>query len=429
MIRTPFVLRGAAANPRGSREMDFWPDATIAVDEKGIIRYAGKAAALPEQWQPVAQQRVGGVLFPGFIDAHVHLPQLDCRGRFGTSLLNWLHDFIYPAESLFEDDAVARDVARRFFQALTDAGTSTAMVFCTSHSRATDIAFEEAEASGLRVIMGNTLMDRGAPEQLCVPAMQAMIETERLIERWHRATPLLHFAVSPRFAPACSSELLRQAGVLAAKYDLHIQTHFNESLQEITSVRAIFPQTAHYAAVYHEAGILASKTVLGHSVHTSDSEMTLLAESGTAVAHCPDSNLFLGSGRFPLELHEQYGIRVALASDVGAGTTLNMLSVMRSMCHVQGRSLHPLLPLFLATLGGAQALNLQDETGSLTPGKSADIIVIPFPGNSLDSSELRSLTAVDLASTLVYTTSCERVLRHWVGGRELPVTAATSTRQ
>lgn len=427
-MRPPFVLTGAAANPRGPKEMDFWPEAAIVVDEKGMIRYIGKAAALPEQWQPLAQQRVAGLLFPGFIDAHVHLPQLDCRGRFGASLLDWLHDFIYPAESQFINDEVARDVARRFFLALTEAGTSTAMVFCTSHTRATDIAFEEAEASGLRVIMGNTLMDRGAPEQLCVPAMQAMIETERLIERWHRATPLLHFAVSPRFAPACSSELLHQAGALAAKYDLHIQTHFNESRQEISSVRSLFPQAAHYAAVYHEAGILGSKTVLGHSVHTSDTEMTFLAKSGTAVAHCPDSNLFLGSGRFPLELHEQYGIRVALASDVGAGTTLDMLSVMRSMCHAQGRSLHPFLPLFLATLGAAQALHLQEETGSLTPGKSADIISIPLPGHSQDNSNQHSMTAVDLASALVYTTSCGRVLRHWVGGRELPITTPSTPR-
>jgi guanine deaminase len=422
----PFVLTGPAASPRSPNAMDFWPAAAVAVDEKGRILYAGDATMLPEPLQSLRRQNVEGLLFPGFIDAHVHLPQLDCRGRFGETLLDWLRDFVYPAESLFMDDAIARDVARRFFQALIDAGTSTAMVYCTSHARATNIAFEEAERSGLRVIMGNMLMDRGAPGQLCVPADEAMIETEELIRRWHRATPLLRFAISPRFAPACSSELLHRAGKLAAKHGLHIQTHFNESLEEVASVRSLYPEAAHYAEVYHAAGLLGTKTVLGHSVQTGIPEAELLFRTGTAVAHCPDSNLFLGSGRFPLELHQQHGIRIALASDVGAGTTLDMLSVMRSMCHAQGRSLHPFLPLFLATLGAAEALSLQHETGSLTPGKSADIITIPLPEHIVRGGSLHSITPADLASALVYTTSCERVLRHWVCGRER-TTAPTTT--
>jgi guanine deaminase len=424
----PFVLTGAAASPSGPNAMDFWPNAAVAVDERGVILYAGDASKLPEQLQSLPRQHVEGVLFPGFIDAHVHLPQLDCRGRFGETLLHWLHDFIYPAESRFVDDAVARDVARRFFRALIAAGTSTAMVYATSHARATDIAFEEAERSGLRIIMGNMLMDRGAPEPLCVPVREAMLETERLIERWHRATPLLRFAISPRFAPACSSELLRAAGALASKHDLHIQTHFNETPEEIASVHSLFPDAAHYAEMYHTTGLLGTKTVLGHSVHTGIPEVQLLSRTGTAVAHCPDSNLFLGSGRFPLELHQQHGIRIALASDVGAGTTLDMLSVMRSMCHAQGRSLHPFLPLFLATLGAAEALNLQDETGSLAQGKSADIISIPLPVRAGSQGDLHSRTAVDLASALVFTGSYESVLRHWVGGRELSATPATTVR-
>lgn len=421
----PFVLTGAIASPRSRESMDWWPDGALVVDQKGSFAYVGQRDSLPEQYHALPQQQIDGLIFPGFIDAHVHLPQLDCRGKFGETLMEWLHDFIYPAEQRFENENIARNTAQRFFRALIETGTTTAMVFGTSHERATHIAFEEAEHCGLRIIMGSMLMDRNAPQALCVEASQAQYAMERLIERWHLATPLLRYAVSPRFAPACSPELLRMAGDTARRHSLHVQTHFNESPGEIASVRALFPEAESYADVYEASGLLGPNTILGHSVHTDVRQLQQIAATSTAVAHCPDSNLFLGSGRFPLEAHLEHGIRIALGSDVGAGTTLSMLSVMRSMSHAQGKSLHPFLPLYHATLGAAEALGLDNETGSLTAGKSADLITISLSPEPGANEAFISGNPIDIASALLYSTSEEHIQRLWVRGKELTPSAPT----
>ena len=417
-MNAPFTMFGPILSPRSSGSADWWSDGALAVDERGTITYVGEASTLPEHLRPLPFQHTTDLILPGFIDAHVHLPQLDCRGKFGEDLLHWLHHYIYPAEERFADEAVARSTASRFFAALTNEGTTTAMIFGTTNEKATHIAFEEAEQSGLRILMGSMLMDRNAPDQLCLDVAPAVASMERLIEHWHRVTPLLRYAVSPRFAPACSPALLRAAADTAARHDLHIQTHVNESRQEILLVRELFPEAASYTDVYLKAGLLGPKTILGHSVHTDQNELTIIAERDAAIAHCPDSNLFLGSGRFPLDLHRRHGVRIALGSDVGAGTTLSMLTVMRSMAHAQGSSLHPFVPLYHATLGGAVALGLEDETGSLQTGKSADFITVAVDRQSGEADIPPQDQCIETASSLVYRTPEERVRRVWVQGTE-----------
>ena len=416
---SPFRLHAALLSPRDRQQADWHPRGALVVDEGGRIAWRGNADDLPARFLPLPCIDSRHIILPGMVDAHVHLPQLDCRGKFGASLLEWLDRFIYPEEHRFASDTIARDVARRFFSALVSAGSTTAMVFSTVHEAATHIAFEEAERSGLRIILGKVLMDREAPETLCEQAVDGLAATARLIERWHRKTDRLWYAVTPRFAVSCSAPLLAGAGELARRHDTYVQTHCNESAGEIARVRALFPDAPHYASVYDEAGLLGARTVLAHNIHAREEELALLAARECAVAHCPDSNLFLGSGRFPIEAHERHGLRVALGSDVGAGTTLNMFHIMHAMSHVQGRSLHPLHPLYHATQGGADALGLGARIGSLDPGKEADMIEVCLDQRFCKGKTLAELTAQDIASVLVYRSTDLRVSRMWVGGGEI----------
>ncbi|MBE0644747.1 MAG: guanine deaminase [Bacteroidetes bacterium] len=416
---TPFRLHAALLTPLSNERMAWHPHGALVVDERGSIAWRGDEAALPETFLPLPAMRSPHVLLPGLIDVHVHLPQLDCRGKFGASLLEWLDRFIYPEEMRFADEAVARDVARRFHAALIAAGTTTAMVYGTVHERATDIAFEEAERAGLRIILGKVLMDREAPEELLESAIDGLSATERLIERWHRKTPRLWYAVTPRFALSCTTQMLTGAAVLAKRHDTYVQTHCNESGGEIARVAELFPEAAHYTGVYEAAGLLTPRTVLGHNIHTDDEQLAMLRAHGCAVAHCPDSNLFLGSGRFPIEMHEHHGVHFALGSDVGAGTTLSMFHIMHAMSHVQARSLHPFEPLYRATLGGAAALGLEDSIGSLDAGKEADMIEVEIEQSFCRGKRLQDLSAQEIASVLVYRSANQRVGRVWVGGEKI----------
>ncbi|MFA6233438.1 MAG: guanine deaminase [Bacteroidota bacterium] len=415
-MNAPFRLHASLLTPLGKQHMDWHPHGAIVVDEHGRIVWRGEEAQLPESFLPLPEIRSPHVLLPGMIDAHVHLPQFDCRGKFGTSLLEWLDRFIYPEEMRFAEEVVARDVSRRFYDALITAGTTTAMVYATVHEHATDIAFEEAERAGLRIILGKLLMDREAPAELLEASATGLAATERLIERWHRKTPRLWYAVTPRFALSCTPQLLAGAAEIAQRHDTYIQTHCNESGGEIARVRELFPDAAHYTDVYETAGLLTPRTVLGHNIHTDDEQLSRLSAHDCSVVHCPDSNLFLGSGRFPIEQHEHHGVRFALGSDVGAGTTLSMFHIMHAMSHVQARSLHPCQPLYHATLGGAAALGLQDSIGSLDVGKEADIVEVEIEQRFCRGKRLQDLSAQEIASVLVYRSANQQVGRVWVGG-------------
>ena len=420
-MKLPFRLHAPLLTPLAKDDLAWHPRGVVAIDEHGTILFRGAEDALPDSLTSLPFEQLNDILIPGLIDAHVHLPQYDCRGKFGASLLEWLDRFIYPEEARFADEAVARDIARRFFAGLLRAGTTTAMVYATVHERATHIAFEEAERSGLRIIMGNVLMDREAPSDLCVDAGTSIRASENLIDAWHGRGDRLFYAVTPRFAPTCTPGLLQEAGELATKHGTWVQTHLNETAGEIARVRELFPDARDYTDVYDRAGLLNERTVLGHNLHTDDTQLGVLRERGCAVVHCPDSNLFLGSGRFPLEQHAQQGLRIALGSDVGAGTTLSLFQIMRSMSYVQGRSLHPRIPFYHATLGGAEALGLGDRIGSLDAGKQADMIAVHVDRHFPRGKTLDQLSSTEIASALVYRTQESAVRRVWLGGQETPL--------
>lgn len=326
------------------------------------------------------------LIVPGFIDTHVHYPQLGVIGSYGTQLLDWLETYTFPTEGRFADPAHARDQAGLFLRELLRNGTTTALVFGTVHPQSVDAFFEAAEKLNLRMIAGKVLMDRNAPDYLTDTAESGYAESKKLIERWH-GKGRLHYAVTPRFAPTSTPEQLRLAGKLLGEYSgLYLHTHLSENIQEIQWVRELFPERQGYLDVYDHYQLLGERSVFAHGIHLCDEECRRLGESGSAVAFCPTSNLFLGSGLFDLARLESHGVRVGLGTDVGGGTSLSQLQTLNEaykVLQLQGQTLDPFKALYLATLGGARALYLDRHIGNLEPGKDADFVVLDYQATPL----------------------------------------------
>jgi guanine deaminase len=351
-------------------------DGTIlAAGDAGTVRAEVAAARL--QATEVVHQ---GLILPGFVDAHLHFPQLDIIGAPGEQLLGWLERYTFPAESSFADPALAETTAERLITELYANGTTTAVIYSSSHKSATAKMFEVAEKRGLRAVIGKVSMDRNGPAALLQNVEDDALANEELISRWHGRNGLLQCAITPRFAPTCSDRMLAAHGALKKKHPgVYIQTHHSESLNEIAWVRELFPERLDYLDVYEHFGLLGKRTLLAHTIHPSPREISRIAATGTAVVHCPTSNLFLGSGLFRFPHLARHGIRVALGTDIGGGTSLSMWKTMGEAYKVQrlqGTVLSPAQLFHTATLGGAEALDLADQIGNFAPGKQADFQVV-----------------------------------------------------
>ena len=320
----------------------------------------------------------GRLLLPGFIDTHVHSPQLDVIGSYGSALLDWLETYTFPAEQRYADPAVAAQGAAVFLDALLARGTTAAVVFPTVHKVSADRLFDAALARGMRVIAGKVLMDRNAPDGLRDDVAQAERDCLDLIARWH-GRERLAYAVTVRFAPTSTPAQLAMAGALCkADPTLYMQTHVAENQDEVRWVRALFPQARSYLDVYAAAGLLHARSVLAHGIWLDDDDRAALRAAGAQIAHSPSSNLFLGSGLFDWPAAQAAGAAVSLASDVGGGTDLSMLATMRDAYKVQalaGRRLTAWQSLHAATRGAAAALGLEHEIGAFEPGRMADLCV------------------------------------------------------
>jgi guanine deaminase len=394
-------------------------DGYVAVGEDGRITAIGDFAEAPEG--EVVDHGRGAILVPGFIDTHLHAPQIEMIGSYGGHLLEWLNRYTFPTERKFEDPEHARTVAKAFYDELLRNGTLTALIFSTIHREATDIFFAEAERRGFRAIIGKTMMDRNAPDYLldASPA-QAYDDCRALIEKWH-GRGLLRYAVTPRFAPTSTPELLEVAGTLKREFpDTWVHTHISENRNEVRWVQELFPE-AEYADVYDHYGLLGEKTVLAHGVWLTPEELDLLSRRGTRISHCPNSNLFLGSGLFPLHRVLEAGVIVGLGSDIGAGTTPSFFNAMADaykVQQVQGVSLSPFHLWYLATLGGAKALSLDAETGSLEVGKSADFLVLDLDATPLLAMRTnRASSLEDLLAGLIFMGDDRAVQRSILAGR------------
>jgi guanine deaminase len=434
--KPPFAIRGRILTPLAAGGTRHEPDGLLVVDAAGRITFVGPAREPPAEAATAIDLRPW-ILLPGMVDLHAHLPQLPNAGLgAGLDLLTWLDRYIFPLERGF-DEAAAERLAPAAWRAFAAAGTTTALVYGAVYEASTDATFRAAEAHGIRAVIGKVMMDRGTYDPTIDPKVildQSLAESARLIDRWHGADDgRLRYAVTPRFAISCTAALLRESAALAAATGAYWQTHVSEDRGEIAEVARLFPEAIDYVDVYDRAGGLGARTILAHAVHLSDRELERLIETGTRVAHCPVSNLFLASGMMPLGRYLDAGLSLGLGSDVAGGPDLSIFTAMRTGFYVQnahrvagveaGGVLTPLDWLRLGSLGGAEALGLGDVTGSLEPGKEADVIAVdpaftaPVPGIEDDDP-------ADIASRLIFRSHPDMVRAAWVRGRQLEGPAA-----
>jgi len=438
--RPPFTLRAALLTPLAAGGYRWEPDAGIEVDEEGRISgvsawrdddATGDRTDAAAADRPVADLRPWAVL-PGMVDLHAHLPQLPSAGLgAGLDLLTWLERYIFPLERDF-DRSTAERLAPAACRAFAEAGTTTAVMYGAVFEPSIDAAFEAAEAHGLRAVIGKVMMDRlrydpSLPENVVLET--SLRQSADLIGRWDgRDGGRLRYAVTPRFAVSCSGDMLRESAALAAATGTYWQTHLAEDLHECTEVYRLFPEALDYTDVYDRAGGLGPRSIMAHAIHLSDREIERLAETGTRIAHCPASNLFLASGTMRLGRYFEAGLVIGLGSDVSAGPGLSLFDAMRAGAYTQNglramlndphRTLSPTEWLRLGSLDGARALGIEDAIGSVEAGKEADLIAVdpsltlPVPGLAADAAE-------DLASRLIFRAHPAMVRAAWVRGRRL----------
>jgi guanine deaminase len=392
----------------------------------GRIVDAGPAGTLRRRLpagMPIERLPRGTLVVPGFVDCHVHYAQLPVIASHGAQLLDWLNRYTFPSEQALSDPAYARALARTFFDATLAAGTTTSASFCTVHPGSVDAYFAEARHRGLRALGGKVLMDRNAPRALTDTAKRGYDESRALIARWH-GKDRLGYAISPRFAPTSTPAQLEAAGALWREHPAcWMQSHVAENVGEIAWVRKLFPNATDYVDVYARAGLLGARAVYGHGIHLAERELAALAESRTALAHCPTSNLFLGSGLFawPRVKDAVRPVRVGLGTDVGGGTSLSMLATLGEaykVAQMGGTSLAAGHLFHLATRGGAQALDLEDCIGSLLPGMEADFVVLDLEATPMLAQRMRSAEDLDDVLFALFMLGDDRaVASTWAGGQ------------
>ena len=375
----------------------------VLITEQGKIRWFGTwedaQAQLPTQIE--IQHYPEQLIIPGMIDTHIHFPQTEMVGAYGEQLLSWLNTYTFPTEIQFKDKAYAQEIAKFFVNELLKNGTTTALVFCTVHPESVDALFEAAQQHQMRLIAGKVMMDRHAPEALCDTADSGYDDSKALIEKWHGHGRAL-YAITPRFAPTSTPEQLERAGQLKAEYpDVYVHTHLSENKDEIAWVKDLFPAQKGYLDVYHHYGLTGQRSVFAHCVHLEDAEWQCMHETDSAIAFCPTSNLFLGSGLFPLKKTWQQQVKVGLGTDIGAGTSFSLLQTVNEAYKVQqlqGDKLSAFESLYHATLGGAKALDLDDKLGNFNVGKEADFVVLNIKPTALQ--QLRQSRAKSLEDRL-----------------------------
>ncbi|MDU0355048.1 guanine deaminase [Paraglaciecola aquimarina] len=319
------------------------------------------------------------IIMPGMIDTHIHLPQIEMIGAYGEQLLTWLTEYAFPTEEKFSDEEYASGISNIFLDELLKNGTTTALVFCTVHPQSVNAFFTAAQQRHLRMIAGKVMMDTNCPDELSDTPSSSYQDSKLLIEKWHN-TDRLHYAVTPRFAPTSSPEQLVQCQKLLEEYpDVYLHTHLAENHNECEWVKSLYPEATDYLGVYENSGLVRKRSVFAHGIHLSERELDCLAHHQGAISHCPTSNLFLGSGLFNLKACEQHKVNVGMGTDVGAGTSFSLLQTASEAYKIQqlrDEKFSAFKGLYLATLGGARALDLEGTIGNFNQGCEADFIVI-----------------------------------------------------
>jgi guanine deaminase len=414
---------GHIISPRSAEAYDEFVDGAMAVDEAGRIVEVGDKTALLGRFARATVVDFGRqLIMPGMIDLHVHLVQFATAGRAGETLLGWLQKYIFPAEAKCADVEHARKLADWFFREMASNGTTLAAVFTSVHAEATDIAFQTAERTGVRVIMGKTMMDRNSPPELTEETTKSLAESESLCRKWHgRDDGRLMYAFTPRFAPTSSDELLKGAARLWQSFPgSYLQTHLSENIDEIKWVAELWPHARDYVDAYAQHGLIGTNSLFAHAIHLSDDEIETLAKHDCGVAFCASSNFFLKSGVFPIERMQRAGVKFGIGSDVAAGPEMSMFRVMRDSAYIeQDLWLTPSQLLYFGTLAGARAVNLQDKVGSLEAGKEADFIVVDPTAKSSVPADILEQPSLEILSSLVYVGDDRMVKATYVRGKRI----------
>lgn len=405
----PFMVGDEAA-------MHYEPDALIIMQHGKVLEFGDFTTLKTRLGDTPFAHYPHALILPGFIDAHVHYPQMQVLGSYGTRLIDWLNTYTFVAEQQFSDEAYAEQIARLFLAETLKAGTTTAAVYCTIHPESVNGFFRAAQETGQRMIAGKVLMDRNAPAALTDTAQSAYDDSKALIEAWHGNGRLL-YAITPRFAPTSTPAQLAAAASLWAEHPgTYMQTHTSETTEELAWVKELYPEHRSYVDVYADYGLTGPRAIFGHAIHLSNAEWQHLAESDSSVIHCPTSNTFLGSGFFDTERACNPNapfqpVRTGLATDVGGGTSLSMLKTMGEAYKVgqfAGNSLSAAKAFWLATAGSARALHLDHQIGQIAVGMEADLQILNLRSTPLIDFRMNYCNTLQEALFIQMTLADER---------------------
>lgn len=383
---TDTILRGRILSFRREPQDTADTEACLYVEDGALLLRDGAIAASGEHAEVAARSPGAQVvdhrphlMMAGFIDPHIHFPQVQVVASWGSQLLDWLNGYVFPEEARFRDPGHAARMAGRFLDLLTAHGTTTVVAYCSVHAASADAYFAEALDRGMRMIGGKVMMDRNAPDDLRDTPQSGYDDSKALIERWH-GHGRLGYAISPRFAITSTPEQLEMAGALAREHPgCHIQTHLSENRDEIAFATSLYPKARDYLDIYGTYGLLTGRMLLGHAIHLGAREVASLAETGAHPVFCPTSNLFLGSGLFDDACLRAAGTTNAIATDIGGGTSYSMLQTLNEgykILQLQNQALHAMRAFHWITRGNAEVLGLEDRIGTLEPGTEADIVVL-----------------------------------------------------
>ncbi|MCJ8238468.1 guanine deaminase [Peteryoungia algae] len=363
------------------------------------------------------------LILPGLIDCHVHFPQMQVIASYAANLLEWLDTYTFPEECRFVESAHAERIATQFFDEFLRQGTTTAVAYCSVHKTSADAFFAESQKRGTLMIGGKVMMDRNAPQGLLDTPQLGYDETRAVIEQWH-GKGRNHVAITPRFAITSTPEQMAMTQTLAEEFpDLHIQTHLSENHDEIRYTCELYPDAKDYTDIYARYGLLRKKALFGHAIHLSDREADAMADSGAVAVHCPTSNLFLGSGLFPLKAmkRREKPVAIAVATDIGGGSSYSMFKTMDEAYKIQqllGERLNPLESFYHMTLGNAVALDLADRIGTLDEGTDADIVVLNAAATPAMRLRMETVTSLSEELFLLQTLGDDRsVVETYIAGR------------
>jgi guanine deaminase len=417
------VLRGQLVGfSGGSEKITHETKGAIAIGADGRIQWTGPFTNLPEPYRRYATDDFSEcLLLPGFIDAHIHFPQYRMLAAPAKDLLEWLNRYTFPEEARYADEAYAAAAAEIFLQRLFAHGTTSALAFCSVHRQCADALFAAAKNRNMALITGKTMMDRNAIPAVQDTPEQGAADTEALYHKWH-GQGRLRYAVTPRFAVTSSEPQLAVSGeLLKSLPGALMQTHISESPGEIALVKQLFPWSKDYTDVYDRYDLLSDRSLFAHGIHLSERERGRMSETGSTVVHCATSNAFLGSGIMPMP--KMRNVNLAAATDVGGGTSYSMLTTLGETYKLQmlggyKPSVHELF--HLATLGNAQRLKIDHETGSLETGKYADIVVLdPCATPVLTTRQEVSQSIEDVLFSLMILGDDRAVRATYVAGQNL----------